>query len=37
MTRPDEVFGKGKADGDMDSPFDADCCPVHPGNVFVLT
>ncbi|WP_328982444.1 CHAT domain-containing protein [Streptomyces mirabilis] len=26
-----------QADGDMDSPFDADCCPVHPGNVFVLT
>ncbi|MFJ8027845.1 hypothetical protein [Streptomyces sp. NPDC096311] len=25
-----------EADGDMDSPFNADCCPVHPGNAFVL-
>ncbi|MFD5441507.1 CHAT domain-containing protein [Streptomyces tendae] len=25
-----------EANGDMDSPFDADCCPVHPGNAFVL-
>ncbi|SHN14552.1 CHAT domain-containing protein [Streptomyces yunnanensis] len=23
------------ADGDMDSPFDADCCPAHPDNAFV--
>ncbi|WP_405931376.1 CHAT domain-containing protein [Streptomyces sp. NBC_00827] len=25
-----------EADGDMDSPFDADCCPAHPDNAFVL-
>ncbi|WP_415951282.1 CHAT domain-containing protein [Streptomyces sp. KLOTTS4A1] len=25
-----------KATGDMDSPFDADCCPAHPSDAFVL-
>ncbi|MFJ1749949.1 CHAT domain-containing protein [Streptomyces sp. NPDC088116] len=25
-----------QADGDMDSPFDADCCPSHPDNAFIL-
>ncbi|WP_326812154.1 hypothetical protein [Streptomyces scopuliridis] len=25
-----------RVDGDMDSPFDAADCPVHPGNVFIL-
>ncbi|MCZ4122705.1 CHAT domain-containing protein [Streptomyces sp. H39-S7] len=25
-----------QADGDMDSPYDADCCPSHPDNAFIL-